>query len=113
MRKVKPKASSVRCATLIGDIVGSRHVADRTAAHRNVSSALRDVADDAIDPPAFTVGAEFQGSYPPVGQAIDAALPLRLTTAPDIDMRFGIGWGSVTVLDAGTGIQDGPGWWAA
>ncbi len=33
--------------------------------------------------------------------------------APEIDIRFGIGWGSVMVLDAGAGIQDGPGWWAA
>ncbi|MGY4648047.1 SatD family protein [Mycobacterium sp. URHB0021] len=113
MAKVKSKASSVRCATLIGDIVGSRHVADRAATHRNVSSALRDVADNAIDSPAFTVGDEFQGSYPTVGHAIDAALTLRLRTAPEIDVRFGIGWGSVIVLDAGTRIQDGPGWWAA
>ena len=113
MAKVKLKASSVRCATLIGDIVGSRHAADRAATHRNVSSALRYVADNAIDPPAFTVGDEFQGSYPAVGHAIDAALTLRLRTAPEIDVRFGIGWGSVIVLDAGTRIQDGPGWWAA
>ena len=62
---------------------------------------------------AFTVGDEFQGSYPSVGGAIDAALTIRLAVAPDIDVRFGIGWGAVTVLDATTGIQDGPGWWTA
>ena len=28
-------------------------------------------------------------------------------------MRFGLGWGAVTVLDETAGIQDGPGWWAA
>ena len=38
---------------------------------------------------------------------------MRLAVAPEIDVRFGIGWGEVTVLDAGTGIQDGPGWWSA
>jgi hypothetical protein len=38
---------------------------------------------------------------------------IRLAVAPRIDIRFGIGWGSVTVLDPETGIQDGPGWWAA
>lgn len=100
-------------ATLIGDVVGSRRVADRSAVHRTVNQALRDIAADAIDPPAFTVGDEFQGSYPTVGGAIDAALTVRLAIAPAIDVRFGIGWGSVAVLDAESGIQDGPGWWAA
>lgn len=100
-------------ATLIGDIIGSRRVADRGASHRAVNRALADIAAEAIDAPAFTVGDEFQGSYSTVGAAIDAALSLRLTVAPDIDVRFGIGWGSATMLDAGAGIQDGPGWWAA
>jgi hypothetical protein len=48
-----------------------------------------------------------------VGAAIDAALSLRLDVGHEIDLRFGIGWGAVTVLDADAGIQDGPGWWAA
>ena len=109
----KQSASSGRRAALIGDIVGSRRVADRRAAHRAMYRALRDVAADAIDPPAFTVGDEFQGSYPTVGAAIGAALSLRLAVAPGLDVRFGIGWGAVTVLDADAGIQDGPGWWAA
>ena len=109
----KQSASSGRRAALIGDIVSSRRVADRRAAHRAMYRALRDVAADAIDPPAFTVGDEFQGSYPTVGAAIGAALSLRLAVAPGLDVRFGIGWGAVTVLDASAGIQDGPGWWAA
>lgn len=112
MPRVKATASSAR-ATLIGDVVGSRHVADRTGQHRALNRALGDIAADAIDPPAFTVGDEFQGSYPTVGRAIDAALSLRLAVAPDIDVRFGVGWGAVMVLDATAGIQDGPGWWAA
>jgi hypothetical protein len=111
MSVMKTDASSI--ATLIGDVVGSRRVADRAAAHRAINEALRDIARSAIDPPAFTVGDEFQGSYPRVGQAIDAALSVRLAVAPAIDVRFGIGWGSVTVLDPEAGIQDGPGWWAA
>ena len=40
-------------------------------------------------------------------------MQVRLTAAPAIDVRFGIGWGEVTILDASTGIQDGPGWWSA
>ena len=121
-------------ATLIGDIVGSRLATDRAALHQQLTAALGEVAATAIDPPAFTVGDEFQGSYPTVGEALDSALRLRLALAPVIDVRFGIGWGEVTVLDARAGIQegdlgidrqadlaqdatagiqDGPGWWAA
>src|SRR3954466_4816933 len=111
MSGVKAKASSI--ATLIGVIVGSRRVGDRRAARRARNRALRDVAADAIDAPAFTVGDEFQGSYPTVGHAIDAALELRLGMAHGVDIRFGIGWGSVMMLDESAGIQDGPGWWAA
>ncbi|MGX9788360.1 SatD family protein [Mycobacterium sp. MMS18-G62] len=113
MSAVKTKASSHSRATLIGDIVGSRRTADRRAQHQALNKALREIAGDAIDAPAFTVGDEFQGSYPAVGQAIDAALALSLAMAPGVDIRFGIGWGAVMMLDAAAGIQDGPGWWAA
>lgn len=112
MARMKTRSSSVR-ATLIGDVVGSRRAADRGTQHRTLQDALATVADDAIDPPAFTVGDEFQGSYPSVGAAIDAAFTLRMRVAPEIDIRFGLGWGGVEVLDADAGIQDGPGWWAA
>jgi hypothetical protein len=111
MDRRKPEPSSR--ATLIGDVVGSRSVADRAGVHRLMNQALRDVATAAVDPPAFTVGDEFQGAFTRVGLAIDAALSLRLSIAPDIDVRFGIGWGGVTMLDESAGIQDGPGWWAA
>ena len=67
--------------------------ADRAAVHRLLTAAMRDVAETAIDPPVFTVGDEFQGSYANVGRAIDAGLPLRLAVAPGIDGPFGIGWG--------------------
>jgi hypothetical protein len=111
MVRMKPDTSSK--AMLIGDVVGSRSAADRRALHRALTRALRAVADQAIDVPAFTVGDEFQGSYPTVGRAIDAALSIRFDVAPGVDVRFGIGWGPATVLDRDTGIQDGPGWWAA
>ncbi|MFY9920795.1 MAG: SatD family protein [Mycobacterium sp.] len=113
MVEMKSSASSGNRATLIGDVVGSRTFADRAGAHRLLNHALAGVVDDAIDPPAFTVGDEFQGAFPSVGLAIDAALSLRLAVAPEIDVRFGIGWGAVTMLDETAGIQDGPGWWAA
>ena len=106
MTGVKLSTSSTR-GTLIGDVVGSRHSSDRAELHRRVDQAL---AGSGL---AFTVGDEFQGSFPTVGAALDAALAVRLALAPDVDVRFGIGWGEVTVLDTGTGIQDGPGWWSA
>lgn len=105
---MKLKPSSV-VATLIGDVVASRRSPDRAAVHRSVTAALREASDDAIDRPALTVGDEFQGTYRSVGAAIDATLAIRLATG--VDIRFGIGWGPVTVLD--DRIQDGPGWWAA
>ncbi|MEZ0340692.1 SatD family protein [Mycobacterium sp. pV006] len=100
-------------ATLIGDVVGSRHATDRRALHREVSAALRSVAEGALDAPAFTVGDEFQGTFSRVGEALAAAWAIRVAVAPGIDVRFGIGWGEVSVLDKATRIQDGPGWWAA
>ncbi|OBI54072.1 SatD family protein [Mycobacterium sp. E787] len=109
----KVKGSPSLRATLIGDVVGSRRADDRVALQLRVATALDRVAAGATAPPAFTVGDEFQGSYPTVGAAIDAALTVRLLLAPEIDVRFGIGWGAVTVLDADAGIQDGPGWWTA
>lgn len=109
----REKGSPSPRATVIGDVVGSRRADDRSALHWRVSAALREVAAGAVDPPAFTVGDEFQGSYPTVGAAIDAALSLRLAVGPEIDVRFGIGWGAVTILDADARIQDGPGWWTA
>jgi SatD family (SatD) len=111
MKRMKPVASPR--ATLIGDVVGSRTLADRAGVHRLMNQALRDVAAAAVDPPAFTVGDEFQGAFASVGLAIDAALSLRLAVTPEIDVRFGLGWGAVTMLDETAGIQDGPGWWAA
>jgi len=113
MARRKQTASSGLRATLIGDVVGSRRASDRSATHQALNTALGVVGAGAINPPGFTVGDEFQGSYPTVGAAIDAALSVRLAVAPDIDVRFGIGWGLVTVLDPDAGIQDGPGWWAA
>lgn len=113
MSRLKSAASSSVRATLIGDVVGSRNVANRSAAHRRINRVLGDVGADALDPPAFTVGDEFQGSFGAVGRAIEAALAIRLAVAPDLDVRFGLGWGAVTVLDPESGIQDGPGWWAA
>jgi hypothetical protein len=106
MASKKRIASSALRATLIGDVVGSRRIADRRAQHASLNKALRAIATTAIDAPAFTVGDEFQGSYPTVGRAIDAALSLKLAMAPGVDIRFGIGWGAVMALDESASRTD-------
>ena len=108
------KAPASRCV-LIGDIVGSRSTTDRRALHDALEAALA-AADDAVPPVAglrVTVGDEFQGTYATLGEAVEAALRVRLALLPEVDTRFGLGRGEVTVLDARRGIEDGPGWWAA
>lgn len=114
MSVVKPSASTLH-ATLIGDIVGSRHAADRRALHDRLSSTLREVGETVPAATALqiTVGDEFQGSYETLGQALDAAFRIRMSLLPAAQVRFGLGWGQTHLLDPETGTQDGPGWWAA
>ena len=100
-------------AVVIGDLVGSRGAPDRRALHETLLTALADVSEATapLDPFAVTAGDEFQASYPRLGAALDAVLRLRVALLPEVDTRFGIGWGPVTRLDERT--QDGPAWWAA
>jgi hypothetical protein len=102
-------------ATVIGDVVGSRRARDRGALHTRIQDVL-DVVNaehEPVRPLAITVGDEFQGSFEHVGRAIDAAFAVRLRLLPEVDTRYGLGWGDVEVLDADRGIEDGPGWWVA
>ena len=106
------KAGSAFRAALIGDVVDPPFCGPRpfcTAGRQRRCTTRRRRRPD---PPASTVGDEFQGGYPTVGAAIDAALQVRLPWRRT-STRFGIGWGEVTVLDRAPGIQDGPGWWSA
>jgi hypothetical protein len=62
------------------------------------------------------VGDEFQGAFLDPITAVKASLLLRLYLLKegDIDARFGLGFGEVTVFENRTPIsQDGPGWWSA
>ena len=102
-------------ATLIGDVVGSRAAADRPALHTRLA-ALLETANHEVEPVVplrITVGDEYQGCFESVGDALHAALWLRLQLAPQADLRHGAGWGSVAVLADSPRIEDGPGWWAA
>lgn len=102
-------------ATLIGDLVGSRGARDRSALHARFEQALAAVneARSPLVPLYITAGDECQGSFAGVGEAAAAALRLRLELLPEADLRFGIGWGAVTVLTARPRVEDGPAWWAA
>jgi hypothetical protein len=101
-------------AALIGDVIRSRAVSDRSGLHDELARVL-DEANQRLQPVVplrITVGDEFQGCFVTLGQAVHASLWLRLHLAP-VQLRHGIGWGSVAVLAAEPRVEDGPGWWAA
>lgn len=106
------------CATLIGDVIRSRSSADRQAVHERLSDALA-AAADAPEPYTplsalrITVGDEYQGTFASIGAAVRAALRVRLAVLPLADVRHGVGWGPVEVLQGSPRVEDGPGWWAA
>lgn len=102
-------------ATLIGDVVGSRDVADRVHLHDRILAAVSAVNEqlEPVVPLRITVGDEYQGGFATVGEALVAALRLRLLVLPEFDLRHGVGWGSTTVLSNEPRVEDGPGWWAA
>jgi hypothetical protein len=102
---------------VIGDLVASRRLPDRAAAHRALTSALDEVNDrlGPTQPFAVTTGDEYQGACTTLADTVLAALLLRLTVLPVVDVRCGIGHGTITVYDAQRrpAVQDGPAWWAA
>ena len=110
-------AEHLSVATLIGDVVASRRAPDRTDMQRSVRAALERVNRDvpAVQPLDVTVGDEFQGAYASLAAAVRASLLLRLVLLPEVDTRYGLGWGGTTVFDADRSLpsQDGPAWWGA
>lgn len=104
-------------ATLIGDLVGSRLLPDRSAAQQRLVEVLAQVNAEVtpVQPLETTIGDEFQGAYAELAQAVQASLLIRLRLLPLVDSRYGLGLGEVTVFEPGRTplSQDGPGWWAA
>ncbi|MCW2836856.1 MAG: hypothetical protein JWQ15_970 [Marmoricola sp.] len=106
-------------ATVIGDVVQSRAARDRPALHAALVALLGEANTvlSPVVPLRITVGDEFQGCFPTVGEALHATLWLRLHLTAQAgmqhDLRHGVGWGSVAVLADAPRVEDGPGWWAA
>jgi hypothetical protein len=101
--------------TVIGDVVDSRSFPDRQLLHDALTQALGEVAHEVPGRHRLgvTAGDEFQGTYTRLGEALAAVFALRVRLSPSVVVRFGLGRGEVTVLDADDNTQDGPGWWAA
>jgi hypothetical protein len=68
-----------------------------------------------VQPLTPTIGDEFQGLFASPGPALEATLLVRLSLTGVVDVRFGVGWGTLRMRDesAGPFEQDGPAWWAA
>ncbi len=100
---------------VLGDVIGSKTIPDRIKLHQGLLSALEQVprTSETLQEPRLTVGDEFQAVYTTLGKALDDAFTIRLALLPDADLRFGIGIGSIVMLDHRTRVQDGPGWWHA
>jgi hypothetical protein len=109
--------SPVARAAVIGDVVGSRGHLDRRVLQDRLAEALERTNGivPAVQPLVITVGDEFQGLYGDLAAALDATLFTRLAVLGDVDVRFGVGWGTLDVYDAARApfAQDGPAWWTA
>ena len=112
-------------AAVIGDVVGSRDHADRPDLHVRLVGRLAELEEllraeeraggepMVVSPPRVTVGDEYQAIFTTLGAALRATRWLRISLLPDVDVRHGIGWGPVQVLEDEPRVEDGPGWWAA
>lgn len=68
----------------------------------------------AVQPLRMTIGDEFQGLFHDVPAAISATLQIRLALQPTVDVRIGIGWGTLDLVPQDPPFgQDGPCWWRA
>ena len=113
-------------ATVIGDVVGSRDARRPTRPARPAGRAGWPSSTSCSGPrnapagsrwscrrPGSPLGDEYQGTFTTLGVALRATRWLRLSLLPDVDVRHGIGWGPVQVLEDEPRVEDGPGWWAA
>lgn len=101
---------------VILDLVDSRTLDDRPAAQREVEQAFRETTDvTPVDPVHATVGDEFQVIYATLTDALVASTAAMLALPPTVQVRLGMGRGTVRTVGSGTSgpLQDGPAWWSA
>ena len=84
-------------AALIGDVVGSRESEDRADLHHRLDKLIGRANDELqpLVPLRITVGDEYQGCFATVGEALHAAMWLRLDLMPESrpSSRGGMGAG--------------------
>ena len=104
-------------AAVIGDVVGSRQAASRTRLQQRLDKALAVVnaAMEPVQPLTPTLGDEFQGMFGRIEDAVEASFRLRVELVGKVDVRVGIGWGTLRTQDPSRTPfgQDGPCWWRA
>lgn len=104
-------------AAVIGDVVGSRQAASRSRLQDRLDRSLAsiNVFMKPIQPMTPTIGDEFQGMFATIEEAIEASFRLRVELMGKVDVRIGIGWGSLRTQDPSRTPfgQDGPCWWRA
>jgi hypothetical protein len=67
-----------------------------------------------VQPLRMTIGDEFQGLFDDIESAISATFQIRLALLPAVDVRIGIGWGTLDMVPQDPPFgQDGPCWWRA
>ncbi len=103
-------------AALVGDVIASRHAGDREDLQHFLDKAMIEgnMVATAVQPLRMTIGDEFQGLFDDVVEAISATLQIRLYLQPTVDVRIGIGWGTLDMVPKEPPFgQDGPCWWRA
>jgi SatD family protein len=104
-------------AAVIGDVVGSRQATSRSRLQTRLDRALASIngSTEPVQALTPTIGDEFQGMFATIEEAIDASLRLKLELTGRVDVRVGIGWGTLRTQDPNRTPfgQDGPCWWRA
>jgi hypothetical protein len=108
--------SETSYAALLGDVIASRHSGDREELQHMLDDAMSrgNAAGQPVQPLRMTIGDEFQGLFGSVAEAVSASLQIRMTLRPTVDVRIGIGWGTLDLVPQDPPFgQDGPCWWRA
>ena len=108
--------SETAYAALLGDVIASRHSGDREELQHMLDDAMSrgNAAGQPVQPLRMTIGDEFQGLFGHVVEAVSASLQIRMTLRPTVDVRIGIGWGTLDLVPQDPPFgQDGPCWWRA